>query len=262
MSASWHVRNLFDLEGKVSLVTGGGRGLGKIMAAGLAEAGSNIAVSGRDFEACRETALELEKIGVRALPLKCDLNEPADVENAVFNILDRFGRIDVLVNNAGQSWGANPEDYKLEDWRKIIDININGTFIITQAVGREMIRAKSGKIINISSYSGLCGTDPECLNALAYNTSKGALVVFTKDLATKWAPHNINVNCIAPGWFPSKMTKWLFENRAEALQRRMLIKRFGREEDLKGSIVYLASQASDYMTGQVLCIDGGLTAWS
>ncbi len=256
-----NVKNLFDLQGKVSLVTGGGYGLGKIMATGLAEAGSNVVVCSRKLEACEETARELEKAGVESLPLKCDLTNETDVDLAISNTLDRFNRIDILVNNAGRTWGAPPEDFKLKDWQKVIDVNLNGTFLITQRAGREMIRQKSGKIINISSYAGLGGTDPNHLNAIPYNTSKGALIVFTKDLATKWAPHNINVNCIVPGWFPSKMTKWMIDNKGEALSSRMLIKRFGREEDLKGAIVYLASPASDYVTGQTLCVDGGLSAW-
>jgi NAD(P)-dependent dehydrogenase (short-subunit alcohol dehydrogenase family) len=140
-------------------------------------------------------------------------------------------------------------------------LNITGTFRCTQKVGREMIKQRGGKIINISSYTGLGGTDPEYMNAIPYNVSKGAVITFTKDLATKWAKYNINVNCIAPGWFPTKISKWVLENMGDKILSRLLIKRFGNDDDLKGIVILLASRASDYMTGQVLSVDGGLTTW-
>jgi gluconate 5-dehydrogenase len=143
----------------------------------------------------------------------------------------------------------------------VIDLNITGTFQFTQKVGREMIKKRNGKIINIASYAGLRGTDPEYLNAIAYNTSKGALIAFTKDLAVKWAKYGIQVNAIAPGWFITEMSKWSTENQGERMLDRILLKRFGGGNDLKGSVVFLASRASDYITGHVLCVDGGLMAW-
>jgi NAD(P)-dependent dehydrogenase (short-subunit alcohol dehydrogenase family) len=255
------VLNLFDLSDKVAIVTGGGDGLGRVMATALGEAGSAVVICSRKLEKCEATAHEMEKLGVRALAIQCDISCDQDVDRVVSETLRKFQKIDVLVNNAGRTWGASPENIQIEDWQKVVDLNITGTFRCTQKVGREMIKRKSGKIINISSYTGLRGTDPEYMNAIPYNTSKGALIVFTKDLATKWARHNINVNCIAPGWFPTKMSRWILENMDDKIIPRLLIKRFGNDDDLKGVVVFLASRASDYMTGQVLSVDGGLTAW-
>lgn len=252
----------FDLTGKVSVVTGGGSGLGRMMAIGLAEAGSDIVICSRKLEKCEATADEIEKLGVKTLATQCDLNCDEDLDQLVRNTIKKFGRINVLVNNSGLTWAGPPEDIKMENWKKVIDVNITGTFRCTQKVGREMIRQKSGKIINISSAAGLGGTDPKYLDSLPYNTSKGALIVFTKDLAVKWAKYNINVNCIAPGWFYTKMTKLVLEHEADILRSRLLIKRFGVEHDIKGAVIFLASNASDYMTGQIMNVDGGLSAWA
>lgn len=255
------VLDLFDLTGRVSIVTGGGDGLGRIMATSLGEAGSAVVICSRRLEKCEETAHEIEKLGSSALAMQCDINRDEDVDRVVRETLREFQKIDILVNNAGRTWGGSPEDIKIEDWQKVIDLNITGTFRCTQKVGREMIKRKRGKIINVSSYTGLTGTDPEYMNAIPYNVSKGAVIIFTKDLATKWAKYNINVNCIAPGWFPTKMSQWILENMGDKILPRLLIKRFGNEDDLKGIVILLASKASDYMTGQVLSVDGGLTAW-
>jgi gluconate 5-dehydrogenase len=252
---------LFDLKGKTAIVTGGGTGLGLQMAFGLAEAGANIVVCSRKVEKCREAAGKIEALGVKALGLRCDINREDEAEDVVKATVNEFGRIDILVNNSGRTWGGAVEDLELENWRKVIDVNVTGTFILTQKAGREMIRQKSGKIINIVSYAGLLGTDPEYLNAVAYNTSKGALVAFTKDLAVKWAGYGIQVNAIAPGWFETEMTKWSMEHQSKKMLDRIVQRRFGGEDDLKGAIVFLASKASDYVTGQVLSVDGGLTAW-
>jgi gluconate 5-dehydrogenase len=253
--------DLFNLEGKTAIVTGGGTGLGQQMALGLAEAGSNIVVCSRKLERCQETAHKIEALGAKALAFRCDINREEEIDHVVMETIREFGKIDVLVNNAGRTWGAPMEELKIEDWKKVIDLNITGTFQFTQKVGREMIRQRNGKIINITSVAGLLGSDPEYLDAIAYNTSKGALITFTKDLAVKWAKYGIQVNGIAPGWFVTEMTKWSREQRGENILDRLLIKRFGGEDDLKGAVVFLASKASDYMTGHILCVDGGLTAW-
>lgn len=252
---------LFDLTGKVAMVSGGGDGIGRAMALGLAEAGSDVVVFSRRLEVCEEVAHEIQKLGVRALAFQCDINHEEDVAGVVSESLKELNRIDILVNNSGRSWGASPEEIKLEDWRKVIELNINGTFRCTQMVGKEMIKMRKGKIINISSYAGSRGTDPEYLNAIAYNTSKGAIDAFTRDLAVKWAQYNINVNSIAPGWFPTKMTKWTFEHNGDAILARIPMNRYGRMEDIMGAVVFLASAASDYITGQIVGVDGGLTAW-
>jgi NAD(P)-dependent dehydrogenase (short-subunit alcohol dehydrogenase family) len=255
------VQELFDLSGQVAVVTGGGDGLGRVFATALGEAGADVVICSRKIEKCEAAAHEIEKLGVRSLAVQCDIVRENDVENVVRETMKKFQRIDILVNNAGRTWGENPEDFTMEDWQKVIDLNINGTFRITQKVGHEMIKKKRGKIINISSYAGLRGTDPEYLNAIPYNTSKGGIIAFTRDLATKWAKYNIHVYCIAPGWFQTKMTKWVYENRRENIFSRSLIKRFGVDDDFKGVIVFLASRASDFMTGQILSVDGGLTVW-
>ncbi len=253
--------DLFNLSGKVSIVSGGGDGLGRIISTGLAEAGSDVVVCSRRREVCEEAAHEIEKTGVKTLAVPCDITADEDVDRLISTTLKKFRKIDVLVNNAGRTWGASPEEIEIENWLKVIELNVNGTFRCTQKVGKEMISQKSGKIINISSYSGSMGSDPEYLNAIPYNTSKGAINTFTKDLAVKWAKYNINVNCIAPGWFATKMTEWLFANKGNAILSKTLIKRYGNENDLKGAAVYLASKASDYVTGHILAVDGGLSAW-
>ncbi len=253
---------LFDLEGKIAIVTGGARGLGLNMAMALAEAGSNIVICSRKLERCQEAAHKIESLGVKALAFRCDLNSEEEIDQVVRETIKVFGKIDILVNNSGRTIGAVPvEELKVEDWKKVIDLNVTGTFQFTQKVGKEMIRQRMGKIINIASYGGLFGSDPEYMEATAYSTSKGALVIFTRDLAVKWAKYGIQVNAIAPGWFVTDMTKRSFENKVDKVMARVLIKRFGGEDDLKGAVVFLASRASDYVTGQILCVDGGASAW-
>ncbi len=252
---------LFDLKGKTAIVTGGATGLGRQMAFGLAEAGANLVVCSRKLERCREAAEMIETLGVKALALRCDLNCEDEIDEVIKETIRRFGKIDILVNNSGRTWGASVEDIEPENWRKVIEVNTTGTFLFSQRAGREMIRQGGGKIVNIVSYAGLMGTDPDYLNAIPYNTSKGAVIAFTKDLAVKWAKHGIQVNAIAPGWFATEMTKWSMDAQAAKMLDRMLIRRFGGDDDLKGAIVFLSSRASDYITGQILCVDGGITAW-
>jgi gluconate 5-dehydrogenase len=231
------------------------------MALGLAEAGSNIVVCSRKLEKCQEAAHKIEALGVKALAFRCDINQGEEIDHVVKETVREFGKIDILVNNSGRTWGAAVEEFSIEGWKKVIDSNVTGTFQMTQKAGREMIKQRSGKIINIASYAGLRGTDPDYLNAIAYNTSKGALVTFTKDLAVKWAKHGIHVNAIAPGWFTTEMTKWSMEHFREKMLDRILLKRFGSQDDLKGAVVFLASRASDFVTGHILCVDGGEMAW-
>ena len=253
--------SLFDLSGEVSIVTGGGIGLGLQMATALAEAGSNIVVCARKVERCEAAAHEIGKLGVQVIALRCDITREEEVDHVVKETLKKFQKVNILINNAGRTWGSKPEDLKVDDWKKVIDLNVTGTFVFTQKVGQEMIKQKRGKIINITSFNGLRGSDPIYMDAIPYSTSKGALVSFTKDLAVKWARYNINVNAIAPGWFSTQMTKWSFENYGENILVRIPFHRFGGESDLKGATIFLASGASDYVTGQVLSVDGGLTAW-
>jgi NAD(P)-dependent dehydrogenase (short-subunit alcohol dehydrogenase family) len=255
------VHSLFDLRGKVAIVTGGGIGLGQQVATALAGVGGNVVTCSRKVEKCEEVAHEIEKMGVRALAFRCDISNGEEIEHVVNETVKAFGKIDILVNNAGRTWGSSAEEFPLEHWNKVLEVNVTGTFLFSQKAGRVMIEQKKGKIINMSSYAGLRGCDPEYMDAIAYNTSKGAIISFTRDLAVKWAKYNINVNAIAPGWFLTRMTKWSRENKGDKILERLLIKRFGGEDDLKGTVIFLASRASDYITGQVLCLDGGLTAW-
>jgi NAD(P)-dependent dehydrogenase (short-subunit alcohol dehydrogenase family) len=254
------VRELFDLSGKVAIVTGGGSGIGRQMAEGLAEAGANLVLCARKAERCEQAAGELEQLGVRALGLGCDVRDPAQVEAVVRRTRDELGGIDVLVNNAGTVWGAAPEDMPLEGWQKVVDVNLTGAFLFAQAAGRVMIESGGGSIVNIASVAGLHGAPPEVVNTIVYHATKGGVIAFTRDLAWKWARHGIRVNAIAPGWFPSDMSSFVLDAQGEELIRRIPLGRFGGPEDLKGVVVFLASPASAYVTGHTLVVDGGQSA--
>lgn len=253
-----HVMELFNLTGKTAIVTGGGRGLGAQIAQGFAEAGANVVVCSRKLEACEETAELLKGLGVKALALKCDVTSEQDVENIIRKTMEEFGTVDILVNNSGATWGAPVEQMPLDAWQKVMNVNVTGTFLMSRAAGQVMIKQKSGKIINISSVAGLGGIDPELMNTIGYNTSKGAVITFTKDLAAKWGQHNINVNALAPGFFPTKMSEVLIERGKEQFLKQTPLNRFGTDEDLKGAALFLASKASDYITGDVVVVDGGM----
>jgi NAD(P)-dependent dehydrogenase (short-subunit alcohol dehydrogenase family) len=252
---------LFDLHGKVAIVTGGAAGIGRQMAEGLAELGADLVLGARRADRCAEVAAELAAAaGVRAVGVGCDVRDPEQVEAMVARAVEQLGRVDVLVNNAGTTWAAPAATMRLEDWRKVLDVNLTGAFLCCQAAGRVMIAQGSGKIVNIASVAGLGGSPPELMDTVGYNASKGGLITLTRDLAVKWARHGVNVNGIAPGWFPSRMSAWTLEHRGEALSAFVPLRRFGGPDDLKGAVGYLASAASDYMTGHVLVVDGGTAA--
>lgn len=256
-----HIKELFDLTGKTAIVTGGGRGLGEQMATALAEAGANIVVCSRKLEACEAVKNQLEDtLGIKALALSCDITKPEDVSHVVEKTMEVFGHIDILVNNSGASWGASPLEMPIEAWHKVMEVNATGTFLMSQAVARQMVKQKSGKIINIASIAGLFGTDPDVLNAIGYNASKGAVINLTRDLAAKLGKDNINVNAIAPGFFPTKMTKVVIEHNENRILDFTPLGRFGSDDDLKGAVVYLASRASDFVSGHILSVDGGTAA--
>ena len=255
------VKELMSLEGRVSVVTGGATGLGFRMALGLAEAGSSVVIASRKLEACEEAAHEIEKTGVKALAVACDVTKPDQVAAMKDAVMARFGRVDALVNNAGRAWVAPPEELPLERWQQVFDSNITGPFLCSQALGREMIKAKRGKIINIASIAGLVGRNPKAYNSIAYGASKGALVNFTRDLAVKWAQHNINVNCICPGFFVTPLNEKLYEKNKENIDREIPLGRTGGPDDLKGIAVLLASDASRFITGAIIPVDGGTIAW-
>jgi NAD(P)-dependent dehydrogenase (short-subunit alcohol dehydrogenase family) len=252
-------RQSFDLGGRVAIVTGGSVGLGRQMAEGLAEMGANLVLCARKRERCLQAAGELEKLGVSVLALGCDVKEPASIQEAADTTVKHFGRIDILINNAGTSWGAPVETMTLEQWNKVIETNLTGTFLFSQAVGKVMIGQRRGKIINIASVAGLRGSSPK-LPAIGYSASKGGVIIFTKDLASKWGMHNIQVNAIAPGWFPTDMSEKVIERNKQELLAGIPLGRFGGSEDLKGAAIFLASAASDFVTGHVLVVDGGQSA--
>jgi NAD(P)-dependent dehydrogenase (short-subunit alcohol dehydrogenase family) len=253
------VRELFDLAGRTAIVTGGSAGLGRQMAEALAEQGANIVLCARKKERCEQAAAELRQLGVKTIALGCDVKNPVEVQAVVDQALAAFGRIDILINNAGTSWGAPIEEMRLEHWNKVIETNLTGTFLFCQAVGKGMVAQRRGKIINIASVAGLGGS-PTDYHAIGYHASKGGVVIFTKDLACKWGQHNIQVNAIAPGWFPTHMSQVLIDRNRDAFLSRIPLHRFGSSHDLKGAAVFLASAASDFVTGHVLVVDGGQSA--
>ncbi|MGH9828004.1 MAG: SDR family oxidoreductase, partial [Blastocatellia bacterium] len=218
-----------------------------------------LVLCARKKERCEKAAGELKRLGVKVLPLGCDVRNPASIQEVVDATVSQFGRIDILVNNAGTSWGAPAEEMRLEHWNKVIETNLTGTFLFSQAAGKVMIGNRRGKIINIASVAGLRGASPE-FQAIGYHASKGGVIIFTKDLACKWAMHNIHVNAIAPGWFPTDVSGVVIERNKESLRKSIPLNRFGNEHDLKGAAVFLASDASDFITGHVLVVDGGQSA--
>ncbi len=259
MSQQLTTKQIFDLSGRVAIVTGGAVGLGRQMAEALAEMGANIVLCGRKKERCEKAAEELQALGVSAFGMGCDVTNPASIRAVVDAAVSRFKGIDILINNAGTSWGAPAEEMRLEDWHKVIETNLTGTFLFSQAAGKMMIERRRGKIINIASIAGMAGS-PDELQAIGYGASKGGIITLTRELARKWARHGIHVNAIAPGWFPTHMSAGVLEKHGKKLLQDIPLGRFGGERDLKGAAVFLASSASDYVTGHVLVVDGGQMA--
>jgi gluconate 5-dehydrogenase len=255
-------QELFSLKGKAALVTGGSRGLGLQMAEALGEQGARIVISARKQEELDEAVAHLARRGIDASAIAVDLAQESAVLPFVEEALRRLGQIDILVNNAGASWGAPAEDYPLEAWDKVMDLNVRSIFLVSQAVGKlSMIPRRYGRIVNISSIAGLAGNPPGTMQTLAYNTSKGAVINFTRALAGEWGRHGITVNSIAPGFFPSKMTKGVLSTfGADLLAKDAPLGRIGDDEDLKGAVVLFASDAGKHITGQTLAVDGGVSA--
>lgn len=250
------VKQLFDLTGKTALVTGGSRGLGLQMAEALGEMGARIVVTARKREELDAAAEQLTRQGIDVFTVAHDLSKSETIPAMVTEVIARFGDVDILVNNAGTTWGAPAEDYPPEAWHKVMNLNVHGTFFLTQEIGKRcMIPRRSGKIINIASVAGLSGSID--MSTIAYNTSKGAVVNFTRALAAEWGKYNINVNAICPGFFPSRMSQGLLEKIAKTVMAETPLHRLGGEEDLKGAVVFLASEASRHVTGQHLVVDGG-----
>lgn len=250
--------SLFDLKGKTALVTGGGSGLGRDIALVFAEYGADVAVCSRKLANCQETADMLAtKYGVKARAYECNVGAEGQVQKTVENVLADFGAIDILVNNSGASWGEDTLKMPIEAWEKVMNVNVTGTFLMSREVGKHMIEKRYGKIINIGSVAGIRAEPPEVLNAIGYSTSKAAVHHFTRDLARKWAGYGLYVNAIAPGFFETKMTKQVLADLGDAAIQKNPMKKLGDPKSLQGAALFLAGGASDYITGQVIAVDGG-----
>lgn len=255
-------QELFSLKGKTAIVTGGSRGLGLQMAQALGEQGARLVLSSRKQGELMDAVAHLAALGIEATAIAADLADEAQAHALVDAALAQTGQIDILVNNAGATWGAPAEDYPVEAWDKVMNLNVRAMFLVSQRVGKlSMIPRRYGRIVNISSIAGLAGNPPGTMQTLAYNTSKGAVVNFTRTLAGEWGRYGITVNSIAPGFFPSKMTKGVLATFGEeTLAKDAPLHRLGDDEDLKGAVVLFASDAGKHITGQTLAVDGGVTA--
>lgn len=255
------LKELFDLSGKVALITGGSRGLGLQMAEALGEYGAVVVLTARKQNELDEAKAHLEGLGVKAHVYANDLGDFEAIEPLVTRIHQEVGPIDILVNNAGATWGAPTVEHPFDAWMKVMNVNVNGTFLLTQSVLRHcMLPAGKGRIINVASVAGLRGNSPRMAPTIAYNTSKGAVVNFTRALAAEMAPLGITVNSICPGYFPTKMTRGTLAKAEELIVENTPMRRLGGESDLKGLTLLLASDASAYMTGQNIAVDGGITS--
>jgi len=254
------VQQLFDLSGQVALVTGGSRGLGLQIATALGEAGARVMLTSRKAADLEEAVAQLQSSGIDARWIAADASREEDLRRVADETLQRLGDIDILVNNAGAAWGAPAEDHPVEAWDKLMNLNVRGYFILSQHVGkRSMIPRRRGRIVNVASIAGLGGNPPQ-MQTLAYNTSKGAVVNFTRALACEWGRHNITVNAICPGFFPSRMTRGTIEKWGEDnMKAHVPLQRLGDNEDLKGAALLLASAAGKHITGQCLAVDGGVS---
>lgn len=257
-STSRRLADLFDLSGQVALVTGGSRGLGLKIAEALGEYGARVVLAARKRAELDEAVAHLSALGIAADALAADLGTPEAADALAAQAVERHGRLDILVNNAGTSWGAPMEDYPLDGWNKVISLNLTGLFLLTQAAGRRAFLPQGrGKVLNIASVAGLQGNYPGMIGTIAYNAAKGAVVNFTRALAAEWGPRNINVNAIAPGYFPSKLANAMIDQYGDYMVAHTPLGRLGGEDDLKGAALLLASEAGRHITGQILTVDGG-----
>lgn len=254
------IKELFDLSGKTALITGGSRGLGLQMAEALGEQGARLIITSRKQSELDEALAHLKQRGINALAIASDLSKESAIAPLVDASLKQLGHIDVLINNAGATWGAPAEDHPLEAWDKVMDLNVRSIFLLSQAVGKQsMIPRHYGRIVNIASIAGFSGNGPG-MQTLAYNTSKAAVINFTRTLAGEWGRYGITVNALAPGFFPSKMSRGLLEKMGDAAAERAPLRRLGDDEDLKGAVLLFATEAGKHITGQTLAVDGGVSA--
>ncbi|CAN5499671.1 SDR family oxidoreductase [soil metagenome] len=253
-----HIRDLFNLNGKTAIITGGSRGIGKEMAEALAEAGANLMLCARRAEWLDETVREFRANKFNVIAQVCDVAKPEDVQAVVDETVLHYGKVDILINNAGVSWGAMPEDMPLERWKQVLDINLTGCFLFAQAAGREMLKRGQGSIINIASIAGITSSANGPFY-VGYAASKAGLIGLTRELAASWGRKGIRVNAIAPGFFHSRLADAVIDIYEGAIKEDNAIPRVGEAGELKGIAVFLASDASSYVTGQTIAVDGGMT---
>jgi len=255
------VLSLYELSNRKAIVTGAGQGLGQAMAMALAEAGADVVIADINIDTAQQTAAEIEKLGRKSLVVKMDVSKSDEINQAIDMVIKEFGRIDILVNNAGINRRVPAEKMSETDWRKVIDVNLTGVFLCSQAVGRQMIKQKSGRIINIASMSGIVLN--RGVTQIAYYAAKAGVILLTKTLAVEWAKYNIWVNSISPGWMRTSLVESEFiadKKKYQEIIEDTPMRRFGEPKELGPAVVYLASEASSFVTGENLVIDGGYVA--
>jgi NAD(P)-dependent dehydrogenase (short-subunit alcohol dehydrogenase family) len=255
------LKQALDMSGRKAIVTGGSRGLGLQIAEALGEMGAELVLAARKADELEQAVARLAGQGVKVHGIVADLGKPEAVSRFTDEALERLGDCDVLVNNAGATWGAPAEDHPLDAWLKLLNLNLTGMFLLTQAIGkRSMIPRRRGRVLNVASIAGLRGNASSGNATIAYNTTKGGVVNFTRALAGEWGPYGITVNALAPGFFPSKMTRSTLDLIGEQILAATPLRRLGDDEDLKGAAVLFCSDAGKHITGQILAVDGGVTA--
>ena len=254
------ISELLSIKGKVAVITGASSGLGVTFAEALAEGGANLILAARRIEKLNEVAVQMRKLGVKAMPFQCDVSKQEEVQALVNTTIKNFGKLDIIVNNAGVAAMGPSIEMPVEEWNRVVSVNLTGVFLCARTAAKQMIKQGSGKVINIASIYGAVG---DVFPAAPYYATKGAVINLTRDLAVEWAPFKVNVNAIAPGFFPSEMTEGIFrESRyTEYITKQTPLGRIGKPDDLKGAVLFLASPASDFVTGQTIFVDGGWTIW-
>ncbi|MBU1193365.1 MAG: SDR family oxidoreductase [Proteobacteria bacterium] len=254
-------KTLFDLSGQVAIITGGATGIGLQMSCALGEAGADIVIAARNVSRCRELADKMESdLGISVLPAQVDICDPESIRQLYHTVMERFSRVDILINNSGTVWDAPSLEYPLEAWEKVIRVNLTGTWLMSKEAARIMVPQNYGRIINISSLAAFVGASDKVMDTVSYQASKAGVIGLTKDLAVKWAKYNITVNSIAPGWFPTKLSSGALDLREEILLKNIPLGRFGGDDELKGAALFLASPGAAYCTGTTLNVDGGWVA--